>query len=57
MGIFYYFNFERNYDVLKSKIPCIVSNKNKNFDKNETESKMGNPSHSFIETKHVIQLV
>ena len=22
--LFYYFNFERNYDVLKSKSPCIL---------------------------------
>ena len=26
--LFYYFNFERNYDVLKSKSPCILLNKN-----------------------------
>ena len=26
--LFYYFNFERNYDVLKSKSPCILWNKN-----------------------------
>ena len=26
MWIFYYFNFERNYDVLKSKCPCILLN-------------------------------
>ena len=38
--LFYYFNFERNYDVLKSKSPCILLNKNINFNKNETESKM-----------------
>ena len=26
--LFYYFNFERNYDVLKSKSPCILLEKN-----------------------------
>ena len=26
---FYYFNFERNYDVLKSKSPCILLKKHK----------------------------
>ena len=34
--LFYYFNVERDYDVLKSKSLCILSNKNINFDKNET---------------------
>ena len=37
-------NFERNYDVLKSKGPYILLNKNINFNKNETESKMENPT-------------
>ena len=40
---------ERNYDVLKSKNPCILLNKNVNF-KNETELKMKNPTHNFRET-------
>ena len=31
-----------SYDVLKSKSPCILLNKKIKFDKNETESKMGN---------------
>ena len=43
MWLFCYFNFERNYDVLKS--PCILLNKNINFDKNETETKMENPTN------------
>ena len=41
--ISYYFNFERNYDVSKSKSPCIFLNKNINFNKNETRSKMKIP--------------
>ena len=41
---FYQFNFERNYDVLKSKSPCILLNKNINFNKNEMELKMENPT-------------
>ena len=45
--LFYHFNFEKNYDVLKSKTPCILLNKNINFNKNETESRMKNPTHSF----------
>ena len=49
MWLFYYFNFERNYDVLKSKSPCILLNKNINFNKNETESKMENLTHRFRE--------
>ena len=60
MRLFYYFNFERNYDVfmtfslwimtLKSKSQCILLNKNINFNKNKTESNMENPTHSFRET-------
>ena len=58
MWLFYYFNFERNYDVLKSKIPCILLNKNINFNnKNETELKMENSTHSFRETNLVLQLI
>ena len=57
MWLFYYFNFERNYDVLKSKSPCILLNKNINFNKNETESKIENPTHSFRETNLVLQLI
>ena len=53
MWLFYYFNFERNYDVLKSKGPC----KNINFNYNEAESKIENPAHSFREMNLVLQLV
>ena len=44
-------------DVLKSKSLCILSNKNINFDKNETELKMENPKHSFRDTNLVLQLI
>ena len=57
MWFFYYFNFERNYDVLKSTSPCILLNKNINFNKNETESKMENLTHSFREANLVLQLI
>ena len=53
MSLLYYFNFERNCDVLKSKSLSILLNKNINFNKNETESKMENPTHSFRETAHI----
>ena len=53
--LFYYFNFKRNYDVLKSKSPCILLNRNINFNKNETESQMENPIHSFRETNLTLQ--
>ena len=46
-----------NYDVLKSKTPCIFLNTNINFNKNEMESKMENPTHSFRETNLVLQLI
>ena len=42
--LFYYFNFERSYDVLKSKSSYILLNKNINFSKNRTESNMENPT-------------
>ena len=55
--LFYYFHFERNYDVSKSKSPCILLSKTINFNKNGTESKMENPTHSFRETSLVLQLI
>ena len=33
VAFFFFFFFERNYDVLKSKSPCILLNKNINFNK------------------------
>ena len=54
MWLFYYFIFESNYDILKSKSPCILL---KNFNKSETESKMENPTHSFRETSPVLELI
>ena len=50
MWLFYCFNFERNYNVLKSKSLCILLNKNINLNKSKTESKMENPTQSFRET-------
>ena len=51
MWLFYYFTFERNYDVLKkSKNPCFLLNKNINFNnKNKTKSKMEKPPQTFRE--------
>ena len=57
MRLLYSFNFKRNYDVLKSKNPCKFLNKNINFSKNETESKMENTPHSFRETNLVFQFI
>ena len=48
-GFFYYFDFERNYDVLKSNSPCFLLNKNININENETESKMKNPTFTYRE--------
>ena len=50
MWLFYYFDFKRNYDVLKLNDPCILLNKEIRFNKNETESKLEKPQ-SFKETK------
>ena len=49
--LFYDFDFERNYDVLKSKRPCILLSQNINFNKKETESKMENPPHTVLERR------
>ena len=57
MWLFHYVNFERNYDVLKLKSRSILLKKNINFQKNETESKMENPTHSFREKNFVLQLI
>ena len=40
---FLFFIFERIYDVLKSNRPCILLNKNINFNEDKKESKMENP--------------
>ena len=52
-----YFNFERSYDVLKSKSSYILLNKSINFNKNRTESKMENLTHTFRETNLVFHLI
>ena len=54
---FYYFNFEMNYDVLESKSSWILFNKNIDFNKNETESKMENPIHRFRQKNLLLQLI
>ena len=56
LWLFYYFNFERNYDVSKSKSPCFLLNK-KIKTENEKELKMENPTHCFKETKIMLQLL
>ena len=49
MWLFYYFYFERNYDVLKSKSLYFLLNKNINFNESKMDSKMENPTYSFRE--------
>ena len=56
MGLFYYFSFERNCDILKSKSPCFLLNKNANVGKNEAESKLENLTNAFINPNLVLQL-
>ena len=46
-----------NYDVLNSKSLSILLNKNINFNKNKTELKMENPTHTFRETNLVLQFI
>ena len=45
--LFNYFDFERNYDVLKSKSSFFLLKKNINFNKSKMESKMQNPTHEL----------
>ena len=52
MWLFYYFNFEKNYDVLKLKSPCILLNKNVNFNKSKTDSKMERQTLCFSSCKN-----
>ena len=48
MWLFCYFNFDRNYDILKSKSPCILLNKNINFNKTKQNWKWKIPN-TFLE--------
>ena len=57
MRLFYYFHFERNYDVLKSRSTCFLLNKIINFNKNDAKSKMENPIHTFRETNLGLQTI
>ena len=43
--------------MTKYKSPCILLNKNVNFNKNETKAKMEYPARSFRETNLVLQLI
>ena len=64
MWLFYYFNFERNYDVLEVKESknyevkeSMFVEQNINFNKNRAESKIENHSHIFRETNLLLQLI
>ena len=50
--VFYYFNFKRNCDVLKT---MHFLEQKIDFNKNETESIMENPTRRFRETSLVLQ--
>ena len=56
LWLFYYFYFERNYDVLKLKSPCFLLNKIIKLNKNQMESNMENTTHSFREMNYVLQV-
>ena len=46
----------RTYDILMSKIPFVLVNKNVNFKEIEMESKMKNPTHTFRDTNIAFQI-
>ena len=48
MWLFYYFDFKRNYDDIKSKGSCILLNKNINFNKNETDNRKWKITHTVL---------
>ena len=54
---FYYSIFERNVWRFEVKSPCILLNKNINFNKNETESNIENPTDIFRETNLKLQVI
>ena len=51
------FYSERNYDVLKSKSPCILLNNNTKFNINEKHPKTENPTPSFREASLLPQFI
>ena len=51
LWLFYYFNFERNYDVLTSKSPCILLNKNINFNNNKKNRIENGKSHTVLKRR------
>ena len=55
--LFFYFNFKKNHGISKSKSPCILPNKNINFNRNEIELNVKNSANSFIEKNLVLQLI
>ena len=55
--LFLYFNFERNHKVLKSQESVLFVEQKFKLNKNKTESRMENLTHSFIETNLVLQLI
>ena len=48
LWLFYYFYFERNYDVLKSKNIYFLWNKNVNFNKTKAESYQKKLLHTLL---------
>ena len=52
--LFFYFNFERNYYLLKLKSPCILLSKNINFNENKME--LREMRHGFREMNLKVQL-
>ena len=54
---FLLFSFWKKLRLFKVKSPWFLFNKNINFNKNETEMKMENPTQSFRELNHVLHFL
>ena len=53
MWLFCYFNFERNYDVSKSKSPYILFSKTLNCNRKLNGNEIGKSTHSFSASAHI----
>ena len=56
-NIYFKVTIEKKWHTQNFDSESLLLTKNIKFNKNEAESKMENPTHSFREMNHVLQLV